>query len=129
MNATLTATRGRRWRRATNPGFLSLQPFGPASSPLRESCPVADRISSRGEIVEKPLPAPGGDRGPSTHQPASVPSRAWLVAGAGAAVNLCLGILYAWSVWKDVLVAKAPVEAGSAMGPPNEGWLHLSDAE
>jgi OFA family oxalate/formate antiporter-like MFS transporter len=26
------------------------------------------------------------------------PGRAWLVVGAGMAVNLCLGILYAWSV-------------------------------
>ena len=29
-----------------------------------------------------------------------VPARAWVVTGAGMTVNLCLGILYAWSVWK-----------------------------
>src|SRR5436309_3107798 len=38
-------------------------------------------------------------------QPAKVPARAWLVVAAGTAVNLCLGILYAWSVWKGGLVA------------------------
>ena len=37
-------------------------------------------------------------------QPAQVPTRAWVVTAAGTAVNLCLGILYAWSVWKAELV-------------------------
>lgn len=57
-----------------------------------------------------------------------VPLRAWLVAGAGTAVNLCLGILYAWSVWKGVLVTKTDL-VRTEMGPPNEGWLFLSNAE
>src|SRR3954466_5570690 len=62
-------------------------------------------------------------------QPARVPLRAWLVPAAGTAANLCLGILYAWSVWKDVLVAKPPAQPGSAMTGRNEGWHYLSDAE
>ena len=34
-----------------------------------------------------------------------VPPKAWVVTLAGTAVNLCLGILYAWSVWKSNLIA------------------------
>src|SRR4030042_6228810 len=33
-----------------------------------------------------------------------VPKRAWIVTFAGMAINLCLGILYAWSVWSASLV-------------------------
>ena len=33
------------------------------------------------------------------------PARGWSVVAAGVAVNLCLGILYAWSVWKAALTA------------------------
>ena len=33
-----------------------------------------------------------------------VPGKAWVVVFAGTAVNLCLGILYAWSVWTKALV-------------------------
>jgi OFA family oxalate/formate antiporter-like MFS transporter len=58
--------------------------------------------------------------------PATVPARAWLVVAAGTAVNLCLGILYAWSVWKKVLTGKP---AGTPMAGPNEGWMALSDTE
>ena len=43
-------------------------------------------------------------------QVSRVPARGWVVTGAGTAVNLCLGILYAWSVWKANLLA--------ADGPP-----------
>jgi OFA family oxalate/formate antiporter-like MFS transporter len=43
------------------------------------------------------------------------------------AVNLCLGILYAWSVWKVQLIAGHP--PGSPMSGLNEGWTYLSDAE
>jgi OFA family oxalate/formate antiporter-like MFS transporter len=56
------------------------------------------------------------------------PARAWLVAGAGTAVNLCLGILYAWSVWKAGLVGD-PDQVGLPMSGLNEGWTYLSDAE
>jgi OFA family oxalate/formate antiporter-like MFS transporter len=62
-------------------------------------------------------------------QPARVPRQAWLVAGAGTAVNLCLGILYAWSVWKAALIGDANHPAGSPMSGLDEGWVHLSDAQ
>lgn len=29
------------------------------------------------------------------------PIQAWITVFAGTAINLCLGILYAWSVWKN----------------------------
>jgi OFA family oxalate/formate antiporter-like MFS transporter len=45
------------------------------------------------------------------------------------AVNLCLGILYAWSVWKNSLIASKDHPAGSPMTGLNEGWSYLSDAE
>ncbi len=61
--------------------------------------------------------------------PARVPFRAWVVVGAGTAVNLCLGILYAWSVWKASLTADKNHPAGSPMTGLNEGWTYLSDAE
>lgn len=59
----------------------------------------------------------------------AAPARAWVVAGAGTLLNLCLGILYAWSVWKASLVADADHLAGSPMSGLNEGWKYLSDAE
>jgi OFA family oxalate/formate antiporter-like MFS transporter len=59
----------------------------------------------------------------------SVPSRAWVVTFAGTAVNLCLGILYAWSVWKANLIATPEHPAGSPMTGLNEGWTYLTDAE
>lgn len=58
----------------------------------------------------------------------SIPRRAWVVTFAGTAVNLCLGILYAWSVWKGNLVG-TPAQAGSPMTGLNEGWTYLSDAQ
>jgi OFA family oxalate/formate antiporter-like MFS transporter len=59
----------------------------------------------------------------------SVPARAWVVTFAGTAVNLCLGILYAWSVWKGNLIATADHPAGSPMTGLNEGWTYLTDAQ
>ena len=58
-----------------------------------------------------------------------VPGRAWVVTTAGIAVNLCLGILYAWSIWKAELIAPAGVEPGTAMTGLNEGWNYLSNAD
>jgi OFA family oxalate/formate antiporter-like MFS transporter len=55
----------------------------------------------------------------------SVPARAWVVTGAGMAVNLCLGILYAWSVWKANLLPPAGVDPGMPMTGLNEGWVYL----
>ena len=60
---------------------------------------------------------------------ASVPVRAWVVTVAGMAVNLCLGILYAWSVWKAALVPSDPARYGTPMTGLNEGWTYLSDAQ
>ena len=57
------------------------------------------------------------------------PSRGWLVVAAGMAVNLCLGILYAWSVWKASLIATPSAPPGTAMAGLNAGWSHLSDAD
>src|SRR5712692_8844371 len=62
-------------------------------------------------------------------QPSRVPPKAWVVTFAGTAVNLCLGILYAWSVWKASLTADPDHPAGSPMGGPNEGWTYLTDAQ
>ncbi len=59
----------------------------------------------------------------------SVPLRAWVVTFAGTAVNLCLGILYAWSVWKARLIAASPELVGTPMTGINEGWTYLNDAQ
>jgi OFA family oxalate/formate antiporter-like MFS transporter len=58
-----------------------------------------------------------------------VPGKAWVVVFAGMAVNLCLGILYAWSIWKGVLVNKAKADAGQIMTGINAGWPYLTDAQ
>ena len=63
-----------------------------------------------------------------TH-PATVPARAWVVTAAGMAVNLCLGILYAWSVWGAKLVPKDKNLYGRPMEGLNEGWTYLTAAE
>src|SRR5262245_28598951 len=62
-------------------------------------------------------------------QTGRVPPRAWVVTFAGTAVNLCLGILYAWSVWKKHLLADRDHPAGSPMTGANEGWEYLTDAQ
>jgi OFA family oxalate/formate antiporter-like MFS transporter len=59
----------------------------------------------------------------------AVPGRAWVVTGAGTAVNLCLGILYGWSVWKAALVPKDATLFGQPMGGVNQGWTYLNDSE
>ena len=64
-----------------------------------------------------------------------VPGKAWVVTFAGTAINLCLGILYAWSVWGGALTV--PMKAGkvdlSMVGTPlpgiNSAWTYLSNAE
>src|SRR5947209_12899348 len=62
-------------------------------------------------------------------QLSKVPPKAWVVTFAGTAVNLCLGILYAWSVWKRSLVGPAGTAPGTPMSGLNEGWTYLTDAE
>jgi OFA family oxalate/formate antiporter-like MFS transporter len=58
----------------------------------------------------------------------TVPGKAWVVVFAGTAVNLCLGILYAWSVWTKSLInvkmAGQPITEGL-----NAGWTYLTNAE
>ncbi len=58
-----------------------------------------------------------------------VPGKAWVVTFCGTAVNLCLGILYAWSVWAGALVPKDLKLAGTAMTGLNEGWIYLTNAD
>jgi len=62
-----------------------------------------------------------------TTQEHKVPGRAWVVVFAGMAINLCLGILYAWSVWAKALVNVK--DAGSVMTGINEGWTYLTNAQ
>ncbi len=57
------------------------------------------------------------------------PAGAWVVVFAGTAVNLCLGILYAWSIWKANLVGSAGHPPGTAMDGLNAGWEYLTDAQ
>jgi len=54
---------------------------------------------------------------------------AWVVIFAGVAINLCLGVLYAWSVWKKVLVDTVKANAGEVMTGINAGWPYLTDAQ
>jgi OFA family oxalate/formate antiporter-like MFS transporter len=65
-----------------------------------------------------------------------VPGKAWIVTFAGMAINLCLGILYAWSVWGAKLtVPKLPdgkfneALAGQAMAGIDSSWTYLSNAQ
>jgi OFA family oxalate/formate antiporter-like MFS transporter len=55
-----------------------------------------------------------------------VPTKAWVVTFAGTAINLCLGILYAWSVWAKALINEKTV--GQPLGGINEGWQYLNNA-
>ncbi len=59
----------------------------------------------------------------------SAARRGIVVTLAGMAINLCLGILYAWSVWKKALLADKLHHAGEMMGGLNQGWHYLSDAQ
>src|SRR6516162_5032635 len=59
----------------------------------------------------------------------TVPARAWAVTLSGTAVNLCLGILYAWSVWKANLTGNDVHPPGAPMTGLNEGWIYLTDSE
>src|SRR5262249_29253496 len=97
----------------------------PANSPAL----VTERFSFlQTRLVDAMLPLFSRNTSIMT-QPASVPLKAWVVTFAGTAVNLCLGILYAWSVWKANLVADAIHPAGSPMLGLNEGWSYLTDAQ
>jgi OFA family oxalate/formate antiporter-like MFS transporter len=56
-----------------------------------------------------------------------VPGKAWVVAFAGTAINLCLGILYAWSVWTKELINVE--KAGQHLPGVNAGWTYITNAE
>ncbi|MBF0229061.1 MAG: OFA family MFS transporter [Desulfamplus sp.] len=58
-----------------------------------------------------------------------VPTQAWITTFSGTAINLCLGILYAWSIWKSALVDVT--KAGQAMDVNgiNAGWTYLTNAQ
>jgi OFA family oxalate/formate antiporter-like MFS transporter len=62
-------------------------------------------------------------------QEEKVPGKAWVVVFAGTAINLCLGILYAWSVWAKALISPDVKLAGSPLTGLNEGWLSLTNAQ
>ncbi len=68
--------------------------------------------------------------------PDKVPGKAWVVTFAGTAINLCLGILYAWSVWASKFtIPKVGAQYDlSKVGTPlpdaiNAGWAYLSNSE
>ena len=63
----------------------------------------------------------------STQPMEKVPTQAWITTFSGTAINLCLGILYAWSIWKAALYN--PEKIGEAMTGINEGWIYLSSSQ
>jgi OFA family oxalate/formate antiporter-like MFS transporter len=57
-----------------------------------------------------------------------VPQRAWVVVFAGVALNLCLGILFAWSIWAKALINAAKAGQLITEGPA-AGWTYLTNAQ
>jgi OFA family oxalate/formate antiporter-like MFS transporter len=57
-----------------------------------------------------------------------VPGKAWVVVFCGTAVNLCLGILYAWSVWTKQLIS-VPKAGQLITEGPGLGWTYLTNAQ
>lgn len=55
------------------------------------------------------------------------PAQAWITTFAGTAVNLCLGLLYAWSMWGSALINVE--KAGQGMEGLNAGWTYLTNAQ
>ena len=56
------------------------------------------------------------------------PGKAWVVVFCGTAINLCLGILYAWSVWTKQLINVS--KAGQIITDgPAAGWYYITNAE
>ncbi|MFZ0930408.1 MAG: MFS transporter [Syntrophobacteraceae bacterium] len=73
--------------------------------------------------------SPQGKAGSKAAPWEKVPIEGWITVLAGVSVNLCLGILYAWSVWKAALLANKDHIAGSVMGGINAGWTYMSDSQ
>jgi OFA family oxalate/formate antiporter-like MFS transporter len=57
-----------------------------------------------------------------------VPGKAWKVVFCGTAINLCLGILYAWSVWTKQLIS-VPKAGQLITSGPAAGWTYLTNAQ
>lgn len=57
-----------------------------------------------------------------------VPAKAWVVTFCGTAINLCLGILYAWSVWSKALINVEKAGQVATEGPAI-GWTYLTNAQ
>jgi OFA family oxalate/formate antiporter-like MFS transporter len=55
------------------------------------------------------------------------PAQAWITTFAGVAINMCLGILYAWSMWSAALTNTE--KAGQSMTGLNQGWTYLTNAQ
>ncbi|SMC96693.1 MFS transporter, OFA family, oxalate/formate antiporter [Desulfocicer vacuolatum DSM 3385] len=55
------------------------------------------------------------------------PLNAWITVFAGTAINLCLGILYAWSIWSSALIDTE--RAGQSMTGPNSGWEYITNTQ
>ena len=58
----------------------------------------------------------------------TVPGKAWVVVFAGTAINLCLGILYAWSVWTRQLINVQKAGQIITEGPA-AGWTYITNAQ
>jgi hypothetical protein len=48
---------------------------------------------------------------------------------AGTAVNLCLGMRYAWSVWSKTLIDEKKALAGMMQEGLNAGWPYLTNSQ
>jgi len=62
-------------------------------------------------------------------QDQKVPAQAWITTFAGTSINLCLGILYAWSIWKAALVNVDKAGQQFPADSLNAGWTYLTNAE
>ena len=62
-------------------------------------------------------------------QPDKVPAQAWVTTFAGTSINLCLGILYAWSIWKKALVNVDLAGQQFPADSMNAGWTYLTNAQ
>lgn len=58
-----------------------------------------------------------------------VPAQAWVTTFAGTSINLCLGILYAWSIWKSALVNVDLAGQQFPADSMNAGWTYLTNAQ
>ncbi len=64
-----------------------------------------------------------------SQQNQTVPTQAWITVFAGMSINLCLGILYAWSIWKSALVNVDLAGQPMDMDGINAGWTYLNNAQ